>query len=96
MEFWRAGLRAEALTGVGRVEEAVELAEWASGGARERGMLWSLPMTLRALALARDAAGREGARAALEEAASVAERTGAIVTLAGIEEAREAIGAGAR
>ena len=96
MECWRAGLRAEALTGVGRPEEAVELMQWASEVARERGMLWSLPLTLRALAVARDAAGRDGAREALDEAAAVARRTGAAINLQGVEEAREAIGAEAR
>jgi class 3 adenylate cyclase/tetratricopeptide (TPR) repeat protein len=96
MEAWRAGVRAEALTGVGRAEEAVALAEWAAGVARERGMLWSLPLTLQALALALDAAGRDGAREALDEAAAVAERTGAMVSLEAIEEARDSIGAGAR
>jgi class 3 adenylate cyclase/tetratricopeptide (TPR) repeat protein len=96
MECWRGGLRAEALTGVGRVEEAIELAEWTSDVARERGMLWSLPLTLRALALARNAGGKDGGRAALDEAAAVARQTGAMVSLDGIEEARETIGAGAR
>jgi class 3 adenylate cyclase/tetratricopeptide (TPR) repeat protein len=97
MECWRAGLRAEALAGVGRVEEAIGLAEWASGVARERGMLWSLPLTLQALALARNDAGREdAAREALDEAAAIAERTGAMVSLEGVELARETIGAGAR
>jgi class 3 adenylate cyclase/tetratricopeptide (TPR) repeat protein len=96
MECWRAGLRAEALTGVGRVEEAIALAEWASEVARERGMLWSLPLALQALGLALDAGGRGGAREALDEAAAVAERTGAMVSLEGIDLARETIGARAR
>jgi class 3 adenylate cyclase len=96
METWRAGLRAEALTGVGRAEEAIALAEWASGVARERGMLWSLPLTLQALALALAAAGREGAEEAIEEAAVVAERSGAVVSLEAIALVRDAIGAGAR
>jgi tetratricopeptide (TPR) repeat protein len=95
METWRASLRAEALIGVGRVEEAVELAQWASDTARERGMLWSLPLALSVLALARAAAGREGAEAALDEAAEVAGRNGAQISLEGIEAAREQIGAGA-
>jgi hypothetical protein len=95
METWRASLRAEALIGVGRVEEAVELAQWASDTARERGMLWSLPQALSVLALARAAAGREGTEAALDEAAEVAARTGAQISLEGIEAAREQIGAGA-
>jgi class 3 adenylate cyclase/tetratricopeptide (TPR) repeat protein len=92
MEGWRAGLRAEALTAVGRAEEAVILAEWASDVARERGMLWSLPPALQALGVARSAAGQDGAREALDEAAEVAERTGAQVSVESIELAREAIG----
>ncbi len=96
MECWRAGMRAEALTGVGRAEEAAALAEWASDVAREREMLWSLPLALRALALARDAAGMDGAHEALDEATEVAERTGAMISLQGIEEARDELAAGAR
>jgi tetratricopeptide (TPR) repeat protein len=95
MEAWRAAIRAEALIGVGRVEEAVELAQWASEIARERGMLWSLPLTLSVLALARAAVGQEGVEEALDEAAEVAGRTGAQISLEGIEAAREQIGAGA-
>ncbi len=95
MEAWRAAIRAEALIGVGRVEDAVELARWASEIARERGMLWALPLTLSVLALARAAAGQEGVEAALDEAAEIAGRTGAQISLEGIEAAREQIGAGA-
>jgi len=95
MEAWRSALRAEALIGVGRAEEAVELAQWASEIARERGMLWSLPLALNVLGLARAAAGHKGAERALDEAAEVARRTGAQVSLEGIEAAREQIGAGA-
>jgi class 3 adenylate cyclase/tetratricopeptide (TPR) repeat protein len=93
MEAWRAAIRAEALHGVGRCEEAVELARWAAEIARERGMLWSLPLTLQVLAVALSAAGQEGAGEALDEAAAVAEKTGARVTLASIDEAREQIAA---
>lgn len=93
MEAWRAGLRAEALVGVGRAEQALELAEWAAGTARERGMLWSLPLTLQAVAIARAATGREGADAALDEAAEVAERTGAMISLGAVETTRETLGA---
>ena len=95
-EAWRASVRAEALLGVGRAEEAAELAQWASEVARERGMLWSLPLTMKALALARMAAGLDGAREALDEAAELARRTGALQALEGIEEAREELAAGAR
>ena len=88
MEAWRAALRAEALAGVGRAREAAELAQWASGIARERGMLWPLPLTLLALARARMAAGREDAEAALDEAAEAARRNAAAGTLEAIEEVR--------
>ncbi len=95
-EAWRASLRAEALLGVGRAEEAAELAQWASEVARERGMLWSLPVAMRALALARAAAGLEGAPEALDEAAELAGRIGALQALESIEEARAELAAGAR
>jgi adenylate cyclase len=93
METWRAGLRAEALVGVGRAEEGLELAEWATGIARERGMLWALPLDLQAVAIARAATGREGVGTALDEAAEVAERTGAMISLGAIETTREMLGA---
>jgi adenylate cyclase len=91
MEAWRAALRAEALTGVGRIEEAIELAEWAAGIAEERGMLWSLPLALLAAGRARNAAGLEGVRETLDRAASIAQETGAATTLAAIEEERNAL-----
>jgi tetratricopeptide (TPR) repeat protein len=93
METWRAGLRAEALVGVGRGEEGLELAEWATEIARERGMLWSLPLDLQALAIARAATGRDGVDTALNEAAEIAERTGAMVSLEAVETTREMLGA---
>jgi adenylate cyclase len=93
METWRAGLRSEALTGVGRAEEGLELAEWAAGIARERGMLWSLPLDLQAIAIARAVTGREGVGVALDEATEVAEQTGAMTSLAAVETTREMLGA---
>jgi adenylate cyclase len=96
MAAWRAAMRAEALLGVGRAEEAAGLAEWAAGIARERGLHWSLPLALRALGRARAAAGIDGALDALDEAAAVAERMGALQSLQRIEEARDELGAGAR
>ncbi len=96
METWRAAIRAEALLGVGRTEEALEVAAWASEIAREREMLWSLPLALYVLALARAAAGLDGAAEALDEATAITERTGAVLSREGIEAAREEIGAGAR
>ncbi len=93
METWRAGLRAQALTGVGRAEEGLELAERATEIARERGMLWSLPLTLQAIAIARAATGRDGIEAALDEAAEVTERTGAMISLQAVETTRETLSA---
>jgi class 3 adenylate cyclase/tetratricopeptide (TPR) repeat protein len=93
MEAWRAALRADALTGVGRAEEAIALAEWAAEIAEERGMLWSLPLTLLAAGRGRIAAGRDGARETLDRAASIAEETGAATTLAAINEERDALAA---
>jgi adenylate cyclase len=93
METWRAGLRSEALSGVGRAEEGLELAEWATEVARERGMLWSLPLTLQAMAIARALTGREGVETALDEAAEVAKGTGAMISLQAVETTRETIGA---
>ncbi|HEX7058543.1 MAG TPA: adenylate/guanylate cyclase domain-containing protein [Solirubrobacterales bacterium] len=91
LEAWRAAVRAEALTGVGRAEEAVELATRAVEAARVRELLWSLPLALLALGRARKAAGHDGAREALDEAAAVCEKTGALTTLASIEAEREAL-----
>ena len=73
-EAWRAAVRAEALIGVGRAEEATETAAWAAEIARERELLWSLPLALLALARARLAGGQGGAREALDEAAAMADR----------------------
>lgn len=93
MEAWRAALRAEALVGVGRAAEAVELAESAARIAAERGMRWSLPLALLATARARDAAGEPGAREALDEAAAIAEETGALTTLTAVQEERDRLAA---
>ncbi|HEX6752160.1 MAG TPA: adenylate/guanylate cyclase domain-containing protein [Solirubrobacterales bacterium] len=92
-EAWRAAVRAEALRGVGRAKEAVELAAWAAEVARERELLWSLPLALLALGRARAAAGEPGAREALDEAAAVTEGTGAMTTLASVEEERDRLAA---
>jgi class 3 adenylate cyclase/tetratricopeptide (TPR) repeat protein len=86
IESWRAAIRAEALRLVGRTDEAVELAEWASRVAREHGMLWPLALALLALGRARMAAGRDDAREALEDTVAVARATGARVNLEAAEE----------
>ncbi|HXR30854.1 MAG TPA: adenylate/guanylate cyclase domain-containing protein [Solirubrobacterales bacterium] len=94
MEAWRAALRAQALAGVGRTDEAIELALEATAIARERGMLWSLPLAILAVARARAAAGETDVSALLDEAATVAKETGAMTTLAAVEEEREALAFG--
>jgi len=93
---WRAALRAEALCDLGRAGEALDLAEWAAGSARENGMLWPLPRALRALAEVRAARGRDGVAEALDEAAAVAGRTGSLLSLREVEMTRERLAAGAR
>jgi adenylate cyclase len=93
MEAWRAAIRATALAGVGRTDEAIALATEASEIARERGMLWSLPLAILAVARARAAAGQGGVEEALDEAAAIAEKTGATTTLSAIEEEREQLAA---
>ncbi|HEX3324423.1 MAG TPA: adenylate/guanylate cyclase domain-containing protein [Solirubrobacterales bacterium] len=85
MEAWRGALRAQALLGAGNASEAIEVAERAANIARDRGMLWPLPLALQALGRALVAAGRDGAREALDEAAAVAQRTGALASLAEID-----------
>jgi tetratricopeptide (TPR) repeat protein len=93
MEAWRGSVHARALAGLGRGEEAVEVATGAVEFARAHGMLWALPLALLALAQARAAAGAEGVEQALDEAAAVAEETGATMALLTIEQEREALGA---
>jgi class 3 adenylate cyclase/tetratricopeptide (TPR) repeat protein len=88
MEAWRAQLRAQALTAVGRAEEAIEVAERATATARERGMMWTYPVAMLALARARRAAGRDGAPEAFAEAVRVAQETGAISLIADVESER--------
>ena len=61
---------------------------------RERGLRWSLPLSLLALAQALNAAGREGAAAALDEAEAAARATGAWACVEEIETEREAVSAG--
>ena len=88
------GAARRALVGVGRTDEAVALATEASEIARERGMLWSLPLAILAVARTRAAAGETDVSAILDEAAAVAKQTGAVTTLAAIEEERDALAAG--
>jgi class 3 adenylate cyclase len=96
MEAWRGTVRARALLGLGRADEAVEAAERATETARTRGMLWQLPTGLQALAQARSAAGLGGVEEALDEAVEICGRYGHRHTLGAIEAEREALTAGAR
>ncbi|MFL5873172.1 MAG: adenylate/guanylate cyclase domain-containing protein [Solirubrobacterales bacterium] len=95
MEAWRSQLRANALIGVGRTEEAVTEAEWAVRVSRERGLRWSLPIALLALGRARHAAGIDSVEAALDEALDVARETNALTCVLEIEAEREALASAA-
>jgi len=93
MAAWRAQMRAQALTGVGRAEEAIGVAEWAIETSREQGMLWAYPIANLALARALVAAGRDGAEAALAAGERVARQTRALSLLRDIETERDALAA---
>ncbi|MGN6256004.1 MAG: adenylate/guanylate cyclase domain-containing protein [Solirubrobacterales bacterium] len=95
MEGWRGQLRARALIQVGRVEEALEVAERAARVAGERKMLWTYPVAMLTLARARTAACVDGADEAFEEAERVARETGATTLLEDIAAEREQLGSGA-
>jgi adenylate cyclase len=91
-EGWRATLRARALLGLERPEEALVQAEWAAHTARRRGMHWQLPAALLILAEARDAAGQPGVAEALDEATEIGKRRGHQVILQRIATDRAALG----
>ncbi len=90
-EAWRGTLRARALLGAGRVEEALEQAEDAVATSRRREMLWQLPPALHVLAQARSAAGVDGVREALADATNLASTRGHTMTLRRIEATRESL-----
>jgi adenylate cyclase len=88
-EAWRAAIRAQALTRLGRTQEGLEHAEFAARTAGDRGMRWSQPRALRALAEARAASGEvAGAKEALDVSAEVARQVGSAVELEEIAKAR--------
>ena len=91
----RAGgaLRARALLGLGREEEALSQAEWASETARRRGMHWQLPPALLTLAKARARSGTAGVNEALEEAIEIATSRGHEMALERILKERSALSA---
>src|SRR5436190_1041345 len=78
-EGWRNAMIAEALLGVGRVSEALERAEHAADVIRERGLNWGAPRALRALALARTAAGVPGADELFSESETIAIANGQLI-----------------
>ena len=90
-EAWRGTLRARALLGAGRLEEALAQAEEATAISRERGMYWQLPGALLTLAQSRAATAAPGAAEALDEAAAVCQRLDHHTTLSKIEAEREAL-----
>jgi class 3 adenylate cyclase/tetratricopeptide (TPR) repeat protein len=92
-EGWRAALRARALLGLERPEQALAQADWAASTARRRGMHWQLPAALLVLAQARAAAGEQGVAEAFDEAAAVASSNGHRMMLARIEAERTALSA---
>jgi class 3 adenylate cyclase/tetratricopeptide (TPR) repeat protein len=93
-EAWRATLRARALLGLGRNDEALEQAKWAADTARRREMGWQIPTALLALAQARAATGASGVEEALSEAARAAMRYGQLMTMNRIEADRKLLIAG--
>jgi len=95
MEGWREQIRAEALTGLGRTGDAIEVAEGAVEVARERGLRWTLPLALLALARALNAAGCDTTAEVLDEAEQVVRETGALGCLVDIEAEREVLASGA-
>jgi class 3 adenylate cyclase/tetratricopeptide (TPR) repeat protein len=97
MEVWRGGLRAEALVGVGRVEDAVDAARAATETGHRLGRRWSLPFSLLAQARAEAAFGdTDAARVSLDDGGRVASETGSSFAMESIEAEREALGAGTR
>jgi len=95
-EAWRSTLRARALLGVGRLDEALEEVEWATDTAQRREMGWQIPSALHTLAQIRASAGAPGIEQALDEAAEAARRFGQAMTLSQVEADREALIAVAR
>jgi class 3 adenylate cyclase/tetratricopeptide (TPR) repeat protein len=92
MEAWRLQLRAQALTRLGRAEEGVAVAEQAARIALERGMMWTYPVTLLALARALTAADRDGVEEALAEAERVSRDKGMLTLVVDIEAEKEQVG----
>jgi class 3 adenylate cyclase/tetratricopeptide (TPR) repeat protein len=95
-EAWRSTLRARALLGLDRGDEALEEAEWAAGTALRRAMGWQIPAALHTLAQARATAGAPGVEEALEEATEAARGLGHLMALRKINADRDSLLAAAR
>ena len=95
-EGWRNAMIAEALLGVGRVTEALERAEHAADVIRERGLNWGAPRALRALALARSAAGAPGADELFDESERIATANGQLMEAETTNAARDRAAAASR
>ena len=87
----REAVIADALVGVGRPDEAQRRAAHAVAAARERGLNFSLPRALRALAAAKLAAGEPGASEALDEAEEIVKADGRRVEAERIERLRDSL-----
>jgi class 3 adenylate cyclase/tetratricopeptide (TPR) repeat protein len=90
-EAWRSTLRARALLGVGRLDDALEEARWATDTARRREMGWQIPSALHALAQAKAATGAPRVEETLDEAAEAAKRYGQSLTLSQVEADRNSL-----
>ncbi len=93
MRVWREAIHSEALSGVGRAEDALAIADSAVETARRYRLLWSLPLALKAQAKARAAMGQKGVSETLEEALEITRSTGCLMSAATIEDEREALAA---
>ncbi len=94
MEGWRASIHAEALRGLGRIDEALATAERAAGVCAERGIGWGGGLAFQSLGRARAAAGDfEGADEAIDRGLEIANRGGATVTMEQLESDRRSLSA---
>ncbi|MFL5907704.1 MAG: ATP-binding protein, partial [Solirubrobacterales bacterium] len=92
-EGWRKAMIAESLLGVGRIPEALELAERAVEISRKHDLNWGRPRALRALARVRLAAGEDDVDELLEEAERIASDNTQLLELEEIRGVREALAA---
>jgi tetratricopeptide (TPR) repeat protein len=97
MEGWRGAVKAEALRGIGRADEAIEVAEHAARICRERGIGWGGGLAFHALGRSRaDAGDFDGAGEAFDAALEIARENGATVNMERLEADRRSMAAGPR